>query len=60
MSDNAPKNVVQMRDFPGLVVSVDPHDVEPGVAVIQVNVTSQNPGMLKTRMGWRVCVFEGE
>lgn len=60
MSDEPVKNVVQMRDFPGLVVNADPHDIPDGAAVIQVNVTSENPGMLQTRMGIRNCVFEGE
>lgn len=51
---------VQMRDFPGLMVSIDPRDIEPGAAVEQVNVTSENLGMLQTRCGLRPVKFEGE
>lgn len=49
-----------IRDFPGLVLEVDPHDLQEGATDLQVNCTSEDHGMLKSRHGYVVLQFEGE
>jgi hypothetical protein len=51
---------VQIRDFQGLNLNIDPHDREPTQAVDQVNVTSTHEGQLRTRGGFRFVVFEDD
>lgn len=59
MSDgDKPRAAVEMTDFPGLVLDVEPHDLPPGAAVTQVNVTSENIGSLTSRKGFVVLNFE--
>lgn len=54
----AVEGAVVMRDFPGLATNIDPHDLTPGSAQVQVNVTSNRPGELRTREGWRRVKFD--
>lgn len=53
-----PEAQVSIRDFAGFMPNADPHDLPPGVAVSQVNVTSLRPGELRVRGGTRVVQFE--
>ena len=53
-----PDSRVMIRDFGGFVPNADPHDVEPGVATQQVNVTSVKKGELRGRLGFRVVKFD--
>lgn len=57
MSDKT-KSVVDIRDFEGLEVSSDPHDIKPEHATVQVNITSDNLGRMTTRFGWKLAIFE--
>ena len=52
------KSQVEIKDFPGLVLNADPHDLPPGAAADQVNAQSDVPGELTTRRGLRVVSFE--
>lgn len=54
-----PDGQVVIRDFGGFESNTDPHDIAPGVAVIQVNATSVRPGELRVRQGYKVVNFEG-
>ncbi|MBX6312829.1 MAG: hypothetical protein IRY99_07935 [Isosphaeraceae bacterium] len=54
-----PEAVVAIRDFGGFVTNADPHDLPPGVAIVQVNATSVRPGELRARSGFKVVQFEG-
>lgn len=49
---------VKIDDFPGYVPNVDPHDIPPGVAVIQVNAMSMKKGELRVRPGFVAVEFE--
>jgi hypothetical protein len=51
---------VQIKDFPGLVIEVDTHDLPAGSSNDQVNCTSDDIGVLKSRGGYSVLKFEGE
>lgn len=52
------KEKVEIRDFPGLASRVDPNDVLPGAATVQINVTCVTPGALSVRGGLRPVQFE--
>ncbi len=49
---------VEIRDFPGLASDADPHDVAPGAAEEQVNVTSARQGTLRGRPGLKRVTFD--
>jgi hypothetical protein len=49
---------VEMRDFAGLASYPDPHDVQPGAARLQTNVTSIRPGELTVRQGFKRVRFD--
>ncbi len=51
------RQVVLMRQFPGLVLDQDPRDVEAGAAQHQVNVVP-TAGQLLARRGLREVSFE--
>ena len=46
--------------FQGMVSTVDPHDVQPGQAVVQINVTAVRPGEMNIRGGMTELQFEEE
>ena len=46
--------------FAGMQSSVDPHDVQPGQAVLQINGTAIRPGELNIRKGLLELQFEDE
>lgn len=60
MPEDVPQSQVRIRDFPGLNLESDPHDLKPGVASVQVNCDSANVGRLKSRLGFRVVKFEDD
>jgi hypothetical protein len=49
---------VVIGDFGGWEPNADPHDVEPGVSIRQVNAMSWKPGELRVRPGFRVVQFD--
>jgi hypothetical protein len=51
-------NQVELRDFPGLVLNIDPDDLKPGASQEQINVTSARPAALEVRPGFRPVKFE--
>lgn len=57
---NKPLDRVEMKDFPGLVLNLDPNDLQPGAAREQVNVTSARPAALEVRPGYRFVQFEDQ
>lgn len=55
-----PKQRVEIRDFPGLIIDTDPHDLPPGAAADQRNAVSTDQGQLKSRLGYRKVCFEDD
>lgn len=53
-----PKNVRIIRQFPGMNSRTDPDDLQEGQAQLQLNLSSEQPGMLKTRSGFQKIQFE--
>ena len=53
-----PDRTVEIRQFPGLINNLDPNDIPPGAAIIQVNVHSIVEAELATRGGYRTVTFE--
>jgi hypothetical protein len=47
-----------IRDFGGLVLNSDPHDLPPGVARSLINVASLRPGELRVRLGFAIIRFD--
>lgn len=53
-----PETVVILRGFPGMVTHMDDEDLPDGAAEEQVNITSDKPGTLIVRGGYREVSFE--
>lgn len=53
------KDSVALLDFPG-IQDVDPRDLEPGGAEMQVNACSLVQGELTIRQGYRFVTFEND
>lgn len=53
-----PNTVVEVEDWPGLVLSADPRDLPEGGAEEQTNACSLNFGQLTIRKGMRLVSFE--
>lgn len=53
-----PQGIVKVNDFPGMANNVDPMDLPPGAASLQINVTSQTPGRLESRKGYQIVKYE--
>lgn len=53
-----PDSKVVIRDFPGYQPNVDPHDIPPGVAIVQVNAMSFKRGELRVRPGYVAVQFD--
>lgn len=51
-------NRVVIRDFPGLLANIDPHDQPTGGARVQVNASIERPGELRARRGYRPLTFD--
>jgi len=56
----APDSRVNVRDFPGLIVNIDPNDLPPGAGRIQRNATSVRPAELRARPGFKEVTFDQE
>jgi hypothetical protein len=60
MPEARPKSKVTVKDFPGLNLESDPHDLSPGTASVQLNIDSSDVGRLKSRLGFKVVSFESD
>lgn len=58
MAEAPKKQSAEARDFPGLELQTDAHDVEPGKAQDQVNAQSDQAGALRVRLGVLPVSFE--
>lgn len=54
------RSTVAVRAFQGFSTDADPNDRPPGLAAESVNAESHDPGVLRSRPGYRVLSFEGE
>jgi len=52
------KQTVELRDFPGLITNMDPNDLPPGAAQVQINIVSVVAGELQVRQGIKEVKFE--
>lgn len=55
---NESRHRVVAKTFLGMTTDADRHDAPPGLAVKSVNVESHDPGVLRTRRGYREVTFE--
>lgn len=55
-----PVDRVEVRDFPGLILNMDPDDLPAGASRVQVNAGSHKPAELEVRPGYRVVRFEDQ
>lgn len=46
-----PRGSAVLEDFPGMVEDIDPDDLPPGAAEIQINATCVRTGQLIVRLG---------
>jgi len=53
-----PRKSVEIKDFPGLMNDMDPDDIPPGAAEVQINATCVQVGQLTVRSGLRLVSFE--
>lgn len=51
---------VEIEQFQGMVSNQDPHDLEPGQAMVQINVWSPRAGELHIRPGLRQMTWDGD
>lgn len=54
------RQVVEIRDFPGLATRPDSLDTPPGAAIFQENMQSSHEGQLRSRQGLDRIIFEEE
>ena len=52
------RSVIKIRAFQGMTTDADPHDLPPGLARESINCESQDPGVLRSRKGYRQATFE--
>ena len=55
-----PAKTVQIRQFSGLDLKSDIHDLSPGAAQKQINVRSDRPTELNVRRAMRLVEFDAE
>ena len=48
------------KDFGGLILEADEHDLQPGASPEQVNCTSDEIGSLRSRPGIAILSFEDD
>jgi len=58
--DTPSRQVVEIRDFPGLATRPDSLDTPPGSSIIQENMQSSYEGQLRSRQGMTPIQFEEE
>lgn len=52
------RQIVEVRDFPGLASRPDSLDTVPGAAIRQENMQSSHEGKLRSRQGLDTVTFE--
>ncbi len=55
-----PDSQVQESTFTGMVSNINPRDLRPGQAALQINVTAVKHGELAVRRGLRELIFDEE
>lgn len=60
MTQEKTASKIQMRDFAGLVLNIDPADVRPGTSQEQTNITCARPAMLELRAGVMPVRYEDQ
>lgn len=58
--EEQPATRVKIGKFQGQVSQANPHDLEPNMAQIQLNLAILVPGEMVTRMGLRELTFDTE
>lgn len=58
--DTPSRQVVEIRDFPGLATRPDSLDTPPGASIVQENIQSSYEGQLRSRQGMTLVQFEEE
>lgn len=53
-----PRKILEFRDFPGINLQSDSHDLPPGTGQDQVNVKSDQAGQLTPRDGMKTVSFD--
>lgn len=53
-----PRKTHEMRDFTGLILQADAHDMPPGAGQDQVNAKSDTAGQLQVRDGMLLVSFD--
>ena len=53
-----PRSAVDIRDFLGIITESDENDMNPGASPEQVNCTSDDVGVLRSRRGFLPVSFE--
>jgi len=54
------QTAVDVRQFQGMFSNADPHDLPPGMSVVQVNAAVIIVGQLQVRRGLRELKFDKE
>lgn len=60
MSDRPRSKPLEMRDFPGIVLQADAHDLPLGSGQDQVNAKSDQTGSLTVRDGCALVSFDSQ
>ena len=55
-----PRNRTSLEQFPGLKDNIDPDDLAPGAAQVQINLTGRVEGLLVSRKGFRVTPSDSQ
>ena len=55
-----PRVQTAIRDFPGIVLQADAHDLKPGAMQEQVNIRSEEQGRAVARSGMLQVAFDYE
>ena len=58
MSDRPRSKPLEMRDFPGIVLQADAHDLPLGSGQDQLNVKSDQSGSMSVRDGMSLVSFD--
>lgn len=56
--DEQPQSTTPCRDFPGLMLDADDRDIPPGAAPVQENFASEEAGLLKSALRYRLVTFD--
>lgn len=53
-----PKSAYDAKDFPGIQLQADAHDLPPGMSQDQINIQSDQEGAMRVRLGCRLVTFD--